>query len=389
MSLKVILDLVGDLDDSEGPDTGRTRFWNHLNENVKEVGQIRDYVDECVRSSGDLKYNRALQDLVTHVGHFLGFAEVIPGRYQGVQGKTSYDGLWKSPTGFSIVLEVKTSERYYIKTATLLHYIDDLISDKKISDRNHALGLYVVGRPDDEIPQLETTIRQEGNSERLRIISVDSLLSLAEIMDEYELEHEDILSLLLPTPKIDAAIELMKSLTTESPKEPQPPISPQISPEISPLISPPREGDVSYWLVPVGSDEELSAEEEIKRLIGSEPRVFAFGERTPGRNEVKPNDMVCFYASTTGVVAHAKVTSRPEKKPHPKIRHPEEYPYTFTVSEPQLYLDNPVVIDSACRSRLQAFQNRDPNKAWGLFVRGMHRLFKHDFDILTRIGTAV
>jgi hypothetical protein len=138
----------------------------------------------------------------------------------------------------------------------------------------------------------------------------------------------------------------------------------------------------------VGSNEKFSAEEEIKNLIGSDPRVFAFGERTPGRNDVKPNDMICFYASTVGVVAHAKVTSRPENKPHPKIRHPEEYPYTFSVSEQKLYLERPVVIDSSCRSRLQAFQNRDPNSNWGWFVVATHKLSKHDFDILAGSGTA-
>jgi hypothetical protein len=380
MSLKVILDLVGKLDDSEGLNTGRIRFLNHLKENVKQVGQIRDYVDECVRSSGDLQYSRALQDLVTHIGRFLGFGEVIPGRYQGVPGKTGHDGLWRSPTGFSVVLEVKTSERYYIKTATLLHYVDNLISDKEITDWNHALGLYVVGKPDPEIQQLETNIQSEKNSDRLRIISVDSLLSLAEMMDEYELEHEDILSLLRPTPRIDHAVEMMKSLITESPPTPLQP------PPITPSITPSGEGDV-YWLSPVRSDEELSAEEEIKNLIDSEPRVFAFGERTPGRHDVKPGDWICFYASTNGVVAHAKVTSKPERKPHAKIRHSEEYPYTFSISEPQLYLDNPVVIDSACRNQLDAFKSRDPNKAWGWFVVGTHRLSKHDFEVLTRRKT--
>jgi hypothetical protein len=375
-SLKVILGLVGKLDDSAGSDTGRARFLSYLKENVKEVGQIRDYVDECVRSSGDIQYNRALQDLVTHAGRFLGFEEVINGRYQGVQGEIGYDALWKSPTGFCVVLEVKTSERYYIKTSTLLHYVDDLISEKKITSWDSALGLYVVLKPDPETHQLEKNILGEKNSDRLRIISVDSLLSLAEMKDEYELEHEDILSLLRPTPRIDPAVDMMKSLITESPPPPLQPLP----------ITPSGEGEVSYWLSPVRSEEELSAEAEIKELVGTH-QIFAFGERTPGRNDLKPGDWMCFYASANGVVAHAKVLSKPENKPHPKIRHSEEYPYTFTLAEPQLYLDNPVVIDSACRNQLDAFKDRDPNKAWGWFVIGTRRLSKHDFETLTRRKT--
>jgi len=50
------------------------------------------------------------------------------------------------------------------------------------------------------------------------------------------------------------------------------------------------------------------------------------------------------------------VTSAPENKPHPRVRHPELYPWTLKISHAKLYLDQPVVIDAALRSRLQAFE---------------------------------
>jgi len=93
ITLKQILDLVEKLDDSPGDDTPRERFRRFLKENVKEVGQVRDYVEECIRTSGN-QYNRALQDLVNYIGHFLGF-EVTFGRYQGVSGQIGFDGHWK------------------------------------------------------------------------------------------------------------------------------------------------------------------------------------------------------------------------------------------------------------------------------------------------------
>jgi hypothetical protein len=62
MTLKQILDLVGKLDDTPGDDTPRERFRRFLKENINEIGELRDYVDECVRAKGD-QYNRALQDL--------------------------------------------------------------------------------------------------------------------------------------------------------------------------------------------------------------------------------------------------------------------------------------------------------------------------------------
>jgi len=130
ITLSQTVDLVGKLDDSPGDDTARERFPRFLRKNVLEVGQIRDYVEECLRISGD-QYNRALQDLVNHLGHFLGF-EVTFGRYHGVQGQIGFDGYWKSPTDFHIVVEVKTTEAYAIKAATLVGYVDGLISEKSV-----------------------------------------------------------------------------------------------------------------------------------------------------------------------------------------------------------------------------------------------------------------
>jgi hypothetical protein len=69
-----------------------------------------------------------------------------------------FDGHWQSPSGFHLVVEVKTSETYPIKTVTLLGYIQTLISERQIPDEDHALGLYVVGRPNPEIRQLENAI---------------------------------------------------------------------------------------------------------------------------------------------------------------------------------------------------------------------------------------
>lgn len=67
----------------------------------------------------------------------MGF-DVDFGRYQGVQGQIGHDGLWKSPSDFELVIEVKTTEVYAIKTSTLMNYIDELISEKLIADRDHA-----------------------------------------------------------------------------------------------------------------------------------------------------------------------------------------------------------------------------------------------------------
>jgi hypothetical protein len=381
------IQVVGNLDDSPGDNTPRERFRTYLQGSVSEVGQIRDYIEECLRTSGD-QYAKALQDLVNHLGRFLGF-EVMFGRYQGVQGKIGFDGHWTSRTGFHVVVEVKTTEVYAIKTATLLNYINELISEKSIPDPDSALGLYVVGKLDPELRQLENAILAERKTQQLRIVSVNALISLAEMMNGYDVAHEDVLALLRPSaPTIDPVVDLMGRLVAVSggivtPK-PEPVVSvPPLSPR--PTAAKPVLFDtgVVFWLTPVKGGADCSAEEVIQRLVGRE-HVYAFGENTPGRKKIKPGDQICFYANGKGVIAHAEVASSPERKPHKAVHDPERFPWTFRLSKPSLYLDKPVVIDADQRSRLKAFEGRDAGKAWAWFVQGTGTIDEQDFRLLTR-----
>lgn len=379
LTLTNILALVGKLDDTPGDETPRERFRRFLKENIKEVGQIRDYIEECLRNSGD-QCNRALQDLINYLGHFLEF-DVTFGRYHGVQGQIGFDGLWKSPspTGVFIVVEVKTTEAYAIKTATLVGYVDALISEKQIPDWDHTLGLYVIGRPESEIRQLENAILAEKRTHQLRIISAESLLSLAELLNEYGISHEDILSILKPSgPTIDPVVELMVSLVSQPPVVEEEPIA-----EVSTSEETMGEKGPQYWLTPVKSDETETAEECIQKLVGKE-KIYAFGDRTPGRKHLKEGDYICFYATGKGVVGHAQVASSPEHKLDPRVRQREKYPWVFRVKDVQLYLNEPVVIDASLRTQLDVFRNRDTNKAWAWFVQATRGISKNDFHRLTR-----
>jgi hypothetical protein len=314
ISLNQILALVGKLDDASGADTPRERFRQFLEKNVLEVGQVRDYVEECLRNSGD-QYSRALQDLVNYLGHFLGFA-VTYGRYQGVQGEIGFDGHWTSPTGFHVVVEVKTTDVYAIKVHTLVGYVDRLISsEKKIPSWDAALGLYVVGRSDKQLHQLDNAIIAEKRTQQLRIISVGSLLSLAELMTGYGLGHKEVLSIIRPSgPAIDSVVDLMARLVAEPQIEGQPTAVDVSVPQeevAPPRIVPASEqlGDAPvYWLTSVKAEEGETAEQCVQRLVHA--GIYAFGDNTPGRKQLKPGDRICFYATGKGIVADAKVVSR-------------------------------------------------------------------------------
>jgi hypothetical protein len=381
-NLRNILALVGNLDDTAGEHTGRERFRVFLKENVTEVGQVRDYIEECIRISGD-QYCRALQDLVNHLGRFLGF-EVAFGRYQGVQGQIGFDGHWKSATSQHLVVEVKTTEVYSVKTSTLLNYINELVSHKAVPDPDKALGLYVVGRPDPEIRQLENAIIAEKKTQQLRIVSANWLISLAEMMNEFEIAHEDVLALIRPsTPSIDPVIDLMSRLVAGSKQNSD--ASPAVTEGPTAVMSKAAKlesSGVAYWLTPVKAIADETAEDCIHRLVGKE-RIFAFGENTPGRKRIKPGDWICFYANGNGVVAHARVASYPERKPNKVIRDTARFPWVFRLDQATLYLDKPVVIDADLRAKLEAFHGRDPKRSWAWYVQGTGKVLDDDFRILT------
>ena len=125
------------------------------------------------------------------------------------------------------------------------------------------------------------------------------------------------------------------------------------------------------------------AENVVKTLVGEE-KIYAFGERTPGRKNLKPDDWICFYATGKGTIGHAKVISIPEKKVHPKVRDPEKYPWVFKVDSVNLYTKEPKILDADLRSKLDSFKGRDPSIPWGWFVQSTRKISMNDFHLLTR-----
>jgi len=384
ISLEQLLELVGDLDDSPGDKTPKERFRRFLSGNLTSVGAVRDYIEECLRHSDD-QYNRALQDLVNHLGRLLDF-DVVFGRYRGVQGDIGFDGWWKSPTGFHIVVEVKTTDAYTIKTSTLLGYTDNLISAQKIPDWDHALGLYVVGRSDAGLSQLENSIIAEKRTHQLRIITVDKLLTLAELLTDYEMGHEAVLTVLQPSrPTVDPPIDLMADLLAKelraSNEEAQQQLS-QNATNTDVFPSEPAETNIGYYLTPIASDGAETAEERLKKLLDA--GVYAVSANSVVRTKAKPGDWICFYAAGKGVIAHARMKSPAVQKHHSSVKYPEKYSYVFEVDSVNMYIDDPIVLSAELRIKLDAFRGRDHSKRWSWFVQGASHLTEHDFLLLTR-----
>lgn len=118
----------------------------------------------------------ALQDIVNEMGRRLGFM-AVNGRYRGVPGQIGFDGLWRSPEGHAVVIEVKTSDAYSINLDTIAAYRTELITEGRIGSQSSML--VVVGNAD--TGGLEAQVRGSRHAWDMRLISVASLGDLVRL----------------------------------------------------------------------------------------------------------------------------------------------------------------------------------------------------------------
>ena len=377
IELDTLLGLVGTLDDSTDPGSASARFRKYLQENVRQIGDVRAYVNNALEQSGD-QFNKALQDLTNHIGRLLEF-DVVYGRYRGVQGQIGFDGLWRSQTGWALVVETKTTDVYTVRTDTLLGYINALVSEGQIKSPSSALGLYVYGRFDARTNQLENAIIVEGRQQRLRVISIDALLNLLELKQEYDLDHETILSLLLPAPvRVDPLVNLIFDMVSQEKREA---VEAQI---VQPTIelSPGEDTQLhAFYLLPAADSEDgTPVIENLHRWL--DKGLWGLGQRTGYRKTFVAGDRVCFYAARIGVVAEGVIASSSFKLSRRENPSTVQVPYAIRLERVR-WLEEPAELTTEVRSQLNAFQGRDPDKGWAWFVQGTSKLTEHDFGLLT------
>ena len=204
MSIKQVVNLAGDgrlLDNSECSSELRT-FLSQI-----QSEKLGEYADSCLTSSFE-KSGETLQDIVNELGRRLDF-KVLNGLYQGRSNAVGNDGLWESPEGKHIVVEVKTTDTYRISLDTIAKYRTLLRDDEKVS--SDCSMLLIVGR--DDTGELEAQVRGSRHAWDLRLISVDSLVDLVSLKEstEDEVTGSKIRDILIPFEytRLDGLIDVM------------------------------------------------------------------------------------------------------------------------------------------------------------------------------------
>ena len=176
------------------------------------------YANNCLTDKFDGS-GLALQDVINEVGTRLGF-RVEKGCYRGTPGEIGFDGLWVSPDGNAIIVEVKTTDAYRIDLETVATYRRNIIGSGRAKETNCSI-LIIVGCSD--TGDMEAQVRGSRHAWDIRLISIDGLLRLMhlkEALDDPQI-MEKIRQVLTPQEftKVDGIIDLVFSTAEDVKKE--------------------------------------------------------------------------------------------------------------------------------------------------------------------------
>lgn len=169
--------------------------------------KLAEYSEYCLANPFG-KGGHVLQDVVNELGRRLDY-RVTNGLYQGTRSTPGFDGLWQSPEGVDLVIEVKTTDTYRISLNTVAAYRRKLI-EEKVANLTTCM-LLIVGRED--TGELEAQIRGSRHAWDMRVISIDALVTLVKLKESTDAPATGakIRSVLVPLEytKLDALVDVM------------------------------------------------------------------------------------------------------------------------------------------------------------------------------------
>ncbi len=208
---KSVKQIVSIFADGKLTDKGETApaFREFLNN--AEIEQLERYTNEMVTEATD---GKILQDIVNTVGRKIGF-EVEHGLYQGNAKAIGFDGYW-SLDDINLIVECKTTDAYRISTDVLLGYAKRLKDERNLPKEPPIL--LVVARID--TGDIEAQIRGSRADDRISVIGVESLLSLAKAASELSdgPATENLRKILLPKDytRLDGLAALITNVINEA-----------------------------------------------------------------------------------------------------------------------------------------------------------------------------
>jgi hypothetical protein len=369
LSLHEVLAIVGRLDDGTGYDTSRERFRRFLTEHMTSVPVARTFLDEAQQLISE-QYQRALQDTVLACGRLLGF-EVSFADYDRHGTGARHAGQWLSPRRLSVIVQLWSDAA--ASDIAAVHRAFDL-PVTPVDPRLPQARLSVVSASCSSRPRIEEVLtlrRQSG-----RIISVRSLMDLLGLAPTTSVTHDDVLTLLNPTPALEGSVGLLSRL-----------VHPQ---RTSPAATQPQveqtRKDPARWIYVVRDPARLDSEPRaVSEMIAM---VVAAGE-TPG---LQSGDALAFLVPPRGIVARAHID---DVRAEGAVPH-DESQVRFTIHCRSIEIfDPPIQVGTEQRLNLelQAAVSQEPcvrvtNDEFAALTLPQHAAARIESDTLAQIDAA-
>jgi len=335
ITLDDVLLMVGRLDDTPGFDAARERFRRFISTHIADVRVARAFIEQCQGSLGD-QHHRALKDLVTVLGRFLGL-ETAFGSYMPVSGVVRFDGHWRSPGKLNMVLEVRTDQTRGADFESLSRSVAAMSASSLLSPSSPSpIGLSVLTTHYPRRAVLEHTMESRKSGASIKVASIRSLLAIADMVDAGRITHPEVLRILGSDLSIDFLVDLLQRSASSDGARSTP-----AQPEDEP----------AFWVAIVGSDAAATPQQMIERVIG-ERRVFGLRNTGSPQQVPHPGEQVCFYVNDAGIVGHAEIVSIAENGAG--IRGAKRFSHVLHFAAPHLYLSAPILLSPALQGRLDA-----------------------------------
>jgi hypothetical protein len=335
VTLDDVLLMVGRLDDTPGFDTPRERFRRFISTHVATVHVARTFLEQCQRSLGE-QHHRALKDLVTLLGRFLGL-ETAFGGYTPFPGALRYDGHWRYPGKLNIVLEVRSDQTYGAEFDSLSRSLAAMAASPSSPANVPPLGLSVLSCHYPRRAVLEQACASGKPGEPIKVASIRSLLTLADMVGTGRVTHAEIPRILSSDLAVDFLVELLERTAASS--DQARPASTETAEE------------AGFWIANVVTDGGATPEQIVERVIGRR-RLFGLRHTGARQSVPRPGDRICFRIRGSGIVGRAEVVS--VAKEGAGIRDASRFSHVLHLGQPELHLTAPVLPPPEIHRRLDA-----------------------------------
>jgi len=365
LTVNQLLGIVGRLDDSPGFDTPRERFRRFLTERVADPPSARSVIAEIRRVGGE-QHCRALQDAVVMTGKLLGFDTAFGPYLQG-GASAPISGEWQSRRRMRVALIVCAARTDVSELDTFSKALET-DADPQGYAGVPRIGLCVVTPTCAAKARIEERVRSRAYP-AIRLISIDGVLHLADLVAAGRLIHEDILRVLDPASSLDSILELLDGSLPPAVGAARPVERAHASEQLA---------GSEYWVAAIRLPRDTPAGPFVDSVIAKR-RLLAVNHGSQLRRRIRIGDVVCVSITDAGFVAHARIEGLVTDG-STLIRNAQRFAQVLKLADVTVY-DAPLLPAPELVPRLDHGPNGDANA----IIAPMSR---QDFELVVRAAAA-